>query len=181
MKERVCAAIIDCCNEDAYFWPDKKERKNISYSFEKKYNVPHIIGISDVIFLPLAFKPYRVYFPDFKGPKMLYTLSVIIINDHLLQICYYHAGFPGNVHDERVNRNCDLAKNPDLYFDIMQFFVEDSAFTPRPMMVPVYKKTAVTTLSPEKEKFNTILSKPQVISENCIAFFKGRWASMQLI
>ena len=71
---------------------------------------------------------------------MLYTLSVMIINDHLLRIRYYHAGFPGNVHDERVYRNCDLAKNPDLYFDIMQFLVGDSAFTPRPTMVPVYKK-----------------------------------------
>ena len=62
---------------------------------------------------------------------MLYTLSVMIINDHLLRICYYHVGFPENVHDESVYRNCDLAKNPDLYFDIVQFLVGDSAFTPR--------------------------------------------------
>ena len=140
MKQRVCAAIIDCCNDDAYFWPDKEERKNISHSFEKKYHIPNIVGIADGTLLPLAFKPCREDFSDFKGRKMLYTLSVMIINDHLLRICYYHAGFPGNVHDERVYRNFDLAKNPDLYFDIMHFFVGDSAFTPRLKMVPVYKK-----------------------------------------
>ena len=36
MKQRVCAAIIDCCNDYVYFWPDEEERKNISHSFEKK-------------------------------------------------------------------------------------------------------------------------------------------------
>ena len=62
---------------------------------------------------PLAFKPSREYFPDFKGRKLLYTLTVMIINDHLLRIRYYNTGWPGNVHDERVFRNCDLARNHD--------------------------------------------------------------------
>ena len=84
MKQRVCTAIIDCCNDNAYFWPDKEERKKISHSFEKKYHVPNIVSIANGTLLPLVFKPCREDFPDFKGQKMLYTLSVMIINDHLL-------------------------------------------------------------------------------------------------
>ena len=102
-------------NDDAYLWPDEEERKNISHYFEQKYNAPHIIDILNGALLLLAFKPCRDDFPVLKGRKMLYTLSVMIIHDHLLRIRYYHAGFPGNVHDERVYRNCYLVQNPDLF------------------------------------------------------------------
>ena len=35
MKDRVVDAIIDCCDEKAYFWPDEEERKEIAHHFEK--------------------------------------------------------------------------------------------------------------------------------------------------
>ena len=68
----------------------------------------------DGALLSLSFKPSCDDFPDFKGRKLLYTLTVMIVNDHLLHIQYYNAGWPDNVHDERVFQNCDLARNSDV-------------------------------------------------------------------
>ena len=181
MKDRVVDAIIDCCDEKAYFWPDEDERKEIAHHFEKKHNIPNLVCIADGTLLPLAFKPARDDFPDFKGRKLLYTLTVMIVNDHLLRIRYYNAGWPGNVHDERVFKNCDLARHPDDYFDVMQFLIGDSAFTPRPFMVPVFKKKTGGFLSAEEERFNTILSQARILSENCIGLLKGRFPFLRSI
>ena len=181
MKDRVCTAIIDCCSKDAYFWPDAEERKEIAHYFEEKYNIPNMVDIADGTLFPLAFKPLRDDFPDFNGRKLLYTMTVMIVNDHLLRIRYYNAGWPGNVHDERVFRNCDLVRNPEKYFDVNQFIIGDSAFTPRPIMIPVYKKKVGSKLSADQEKFNKILSKARVLSENCIGLLKGRFPFLKSI
>ena len=36
MDDWVIDAIIDYCDEKAYFWPDEEERKEIARRFEKK-------------------------------------------------------------------------------------------------------------------------------------------------
>ena len=129
----------------------------------------------DGTLLPLAFKPSREDFPDFKGRKLLYTLIVMIVNDHQLRIRYYNTWWPGNVHDERVFRNCDLARNHDDYFDVIQLLIGDSAFTPRSFVVPVFKKKTGVFLTADEERSNTILSQARILSENCIGLLKGRF------
>ena len=71
MKDRVVDSIIDCCDEKAYFWPDVEEIKEIAHHFGKKYNIPNLVSIMDGTLLPLAFKPSREEFPDFKGRQLL--------------------------------------------------------------------------------------------------------------
>ena len=41
---------------------------------------------------------------------------MIVINDDQNRTQYYHLGWPGNVHNERVYRNTPLAKWPKEFF-----------------------------------------------------------------
>ena len=101
IKDQVVTAILSCLDY-VYFWPKEKEKKEIAEAFEQKYFINGCIGIPDGTLLPLGFKPTREDYTDFYGRKGTYTLTMMIICDHLHRIRYYHAGWPGSVHDERV-------------------------------------------------------------------------------
>ena len=58
-KMRVLRAILDCCCEDAVFWPDETERKEISKEFHKQFQWKDCVGVVDGTLFPLAFTPSR--------------------------------------------------------------------------------------------------------------------------
>ena len=154
MKNRVIDAIIRKLSH-VYFWPRAAERLSIAENFKRSYFINQCVGIGDGTLLPLAFKPQRKDYTDFNGRKGGYTLTMFIICDHLHRIHYYHAGWPGNVHDERVFRNSSICKLPANYFSPGEYMLSHSAVAPRAFVVPQYKKNYnQTDLPTEKIQFN---------------------------
>jgi DDE superfamily endonuclease len=99
---------------------------------------------------------------------------MLVVCDDQCRITYYHVGWPGSVHDNRVWRTCNLFKNCDQYFSPKEYLLGDSAFTASDIMIPPFKAYAGQFLSPNQSAFNTLLSKPRVTSEHCIGRLKGR-------
>jgi hypothetical protein len=102
MKDRVANAIYADLLEDAVFWPDEEERKVINLSFLEDFGIPNVSAILDGTLFGIAFTPQREDAGDFKGRKGGYTLTCLIANDHQKRIRYYHLGWPGSTHDDRV-------------------------------------------------------------------------------
>ena len=122
----------------------------------------------DGTLLPLGFKPTREDYTDFYGQKGTYTLTMLIICDHLHQIRYYHAGWPGSVHDERVFRNTKVCLKPSNHFSKGEYILSDSAITARCFVVPQHKKPSNGVMDLYQVQFNTICATPCVLVEHCI-------------
>ena len=127
-------------------------------------------------------KPSREDFPDFNGRKGHYTITCFVICDHKQRIRYYHSGWPGNVHDERVFRTTTIAKAPEKHFSTNQYILSDSALVARDTVVPQFKKNYnATDLAEDKQHFNTICAAPRVIVEHCIGTWKERFPFLRNI
>ena len=101
---------------------------------------------------------------------------MFVVCDNKRRIRYYHAGWPGNVHDERVFSTSSICKNPTRYFSTGQYLLTDSALVPRDFVIPQYKKAqGQTHLDEDSERFNTICAKPRVHVEHCIGMLKSRF------
>ena len=103
-RKRCAAAIVGCLFESSVFWPDEVERQQIAAAIEEINGFPDCIGIVDGTLFPLWSKPQREDFADYFGRKMGYSLTCLVVNDHKRRVRYFHLGWPGSVHDERVRR-----------------------------------------------------------------------------
>jgi hypothetical protein len=101
-KDRVVKAIIDCLYQKFIKWPDLEERRIIAERIRKDFGLPNCIGVADGTLLPLAFQPSMEDYADYKGRKMLYTLTMLVVNDDQRFVRYFNAGWPGSTHDNRV-------------------------------------------------------------------------------
>ena len=110
-RDRVTRAILNL-RRTYLNWPDKAERKKLSEKVRAKTGFPGVVGIADGTLFPLAFQPETPDYPDYKGRKHLYTLTVMIVCDCDRKIQFYHSGYPWSTHDNRVYQNMDLFKNP---------------------------------------------------------------------
>ena len=181
IKERVITALISYLGY-VYCWPKDDERKEIASVFENKFFINDCVGVADGTLLPLGFRPQRDDAADFHGRKLAYTITMLIICDHKKRIRYYHAGWPGNVHDERVFRNTRICQQPHNYFSNNQYLLSDSAISPRDFVVPQYKYlTEDGIMSIEEMQFNSICSTPRVIVEHCIGQLKSRFPFLRNI
>jgi DDE superfamily endonuclease len=99
---------------------------------------------------------------------------MLVVCDDQCRITYYHVGWPGSVHDNRVWQTCKLFKNCNQYFSPKEYLLGDSAFTASFIMIPPFKANAGQFLLSNQSPFNTLLSKPRVTSEHCIGRLKGR-------
>jgi len=106
---------------------------------------------------------------------------VMIICDYNRKIRYYHSGYPGSAHDNRVYRNMDLYQNPKKYFSENEFNLGDSAFANSPFMVSSFKKQTGEEIPEEHERFNKLLSKVRMRSEHTIGILKGRFPWLRSI
>jgi len=84
-------------------------------------------------------------------------------------------GWPGSVHDNRVIKHTPLYQFPAAHFSEKQYIIGDSAFKNQWFIVSSFNCPMGSTLSPEQEQFNTILSKARVVSEHTIGILKGRF------
>ena len=180
-KDRVVEVMIEILLQDAVHWPNEAEREEIAKRFKRKYKFPNMVAVADGTLFPLAFKPQRDDYVDYKGRKHLYSLSTLIVNDDKRRIRYFLAGWPGTAHDERIFANSRMCNHASDFFSPHQYIMGDSAFSARWMMIPAFKKTANNQIHPDKEFFNKFLSKPRVLSEHTIGILKGRWQFLRSI
>ena len=128
----------------------------------------------DGTLLPLSARPL-LHGENYLSRKKFYAIVMLIVCDDYGRILYYHVGWPGSVHDNRVWRTCRLFRECASMFSPKQYLLGDSAFTASGIMVPPFKSVAGSTLSFNKKSFNTLLAKPRVKTEHCIGILKGRW------
>jgi hypothetical protein len=180
-KERCVEAILDCLYEGFVKWPDPDERRIISERIRADFGLPNCVGIADGTLLPLAFRPATDDYADYKGRKMLYTLTMLVVNDDERRIRYFNAGWPGSTHDDRVFRNSRLVQDLASHFNETEYIIGDSAYGPQNFMVSVFKKPVGAPMPPDNEAFNTQLAKPRVSSEHTIGMLKGRFPFLRSI
>lgn len=161
-------------------WPDEEERKTISSRVMTDYMFPHCIGLIDGTLLPLSERPI-LHGENYLSRKKFYAIVMLVVCDDQARVIYHHLGWPGSVHDNRVWRNCKLAKRPEKYFSPKQYLLGDSAFTASLIMVPPFKNPSGSFLSSNQSAFNTLLAKPRVKSEHCIGILKGRFPYLRCI
>jgi hypothetical protein len=180
-KQRTVEAILDCLFEDFVKWPDPSERRVISERIRADFGLPNCVGVADGTLLPLAFRPSTEDYADYKGRKMLYTLTMLVVNDDERRIRYFNAGWPGSTHDDRVFRNSKIVQELETHFLDTEYIIGDSAYGPQNFMVSTYKKPVGAPIPPENEQFNTKLSRPRVTSEHTIGMLKGRFPFLRSI
>ena len=100
---------------------------------------------------------------------------MLVVCDDNARIMYYHVGWPGSVHNNRVWVTCNLCLNAPAHFSENEYLLGDSAFTAGRYMVPPFKTVSGKELSNNPTEFNTLLAKPRVKSEHCIGIMKGRF------
>jgi hypothetical protein len=172
-----CCTALRSLKDEVVTWPDEDERKQIAKRFFDDFGFPNCVGIADGTLFPFAFRPETDDAPDYKGRKLGYTLTCMVICDDRRFIRYYLTGWPGSVHDNRIFGMTKLARTPSLYFSPREYLLGDSAFENSPSMVSAYKNLPGPggSLSLEQEKFNTCLGRARVISEHTIGLLKGRF------
>jgi hypothetical protein len=106
---------------------------------------------------------------------MLYTLTMLVVNDDQRRIRYFNAGWPGSTHDDWVFQNSRIVQDLDDHFLEMEYIIGDSAYGPQTFMVFIYKKPAGSPLQPDNKVFNINLAKPRVSSKHTIGILKGRF------
>jgi hypothetical protein len=178
-KTRALTAIIDL-ESRVYFWPDNEEREETSRRIQAHWKFPHCIGLIDGTLLPLEFRPL-LYGENYLSRKSCYAVQMLIVCDDKRHILYYHVGWPGSVHDNRVWRNCKLFHNRLVHFSLGEYLLGDSAFTPSNELVPSFKNPPNGVMSENQEAFNDLLSKPRSHSEHCIGLLKGRFQQLKNI
>jgi hypothetical protein len=179
-KDRVVKAIIACMFEEYVTWPDEEERRVIAERIRAGFGLPNCVGVADGTLLPLAFRPATEDYADYKGRKMLYSLTMLVVNDDKRRIRYFNAGWPGSTHN-RVFRNSRIVQKLAEHFRDTEYIIGDSAYTPMDFMISTYKKPIGAPLQPDKETFNTLLLKPRVTLEHTIGILKGRFPFLRSI
>ena len=181
-RDRTVHAIVDTLYSSTVYWPDANERREIADRFFRDFPCfPNLVGVADGTLFPLAFKPSRSDYPDYHGRKHLYTLTSLIVNDDKRRIRYFNAGWAGSAHDDRVFSNSALCRRQEEYFSALEYILGDSAFSPRPYVVPAFKKPIGSVIGIKKEIFNKKLAKTRIISEHTIGMLKARWPFLRSI
>jgi DDE superfamily endonuclease len=163
-----------------YIWPDEEERASIANRIQANYKFPNCVGFIDGTLLPLSARPL-LHGENYLSRKKFYAVVMLIVCDEQSRVLYYHIGWPGSVHDNRVWRNCAMQKHPSRFFSKKQYLLGDSAFTASNIMIPPFKTHGGGSLSNNKTAFNTLLAKPRVKSEHCIGILKGRFPFLRNI
>ena len=172
-KEVALEALLSL-ESRTYIWPDPDERKAIANRIKEQYLFPNCVGIMDGTLLPLAKRPL-LHGENYMSRKRFYAIVMLVVCDDQCRILYYHIGWPGSVHNNRVWRTCNLFTRWQQYFSAKEYLLGDSAFTASNLVIPPFKAHAGTFLSANQVAFNTLLAKLRVKSEHCIGRLKGRW------
>jgi DDE superfamily endonuclease len=108
----VASGVIDTCRNNALeallaledstvIWPDAEERHHISSRIKEQYLFPHCVGFVNGTLLPLASRPL-LHGENYLSKKRFYAIVMLVVCDDLSRILYFHVGWSGSVHDNRV-------------------------------------------------------------------------------
>lgn len=125
--------------DDAVFWPEADERKEISTRIKSKYKFPNCVGLIDGTLFPLELKPTKNG-EDYFCRKSCYAVHALITCDDTARIQDLVIGWPGSVHDNRVWTTSCLYSNRFTKFGTKEYLLGDSAFQESLHMVPAFKK-----------------------------------------
>jgi hypothetical protein len=171
--DRVANAILECLYKDFVKWSDPDEPQVIAHWNRDDFGLPNCIGIADVTLLPLAFCPSTDNYANYKDIKMLYMLTMLVVNNNERQIHYFYAGWPGSTHNDWVFQNSRIVQDLGSHFRGTEYIIGDRVRSPQNFMASTYKKPVGTPLHPDNEVFNKKLAKPCVSSsENTIGILK---------
>jgi hypothetical protein len=96
---------------------DPDEQGVIADWIRADFGLPNCVGVADGTLLPLAFCPSTDDYANYKGRKMLYSTStMLVVNDDKRQICYFNAGWPGSTHNDRVFQNSRIVQDLGSHF-----------------------------------------------------------------
>jgi hypothetical protein len=181
-RDRARVAVRRLRNQ-ALTWPDDSERAVISKRIFEQYDWPNCIGIMDGTLFPLAFEPQTEDAPDYHGRKFAYSITCLIICDDQRRVRYFHCGWPGSTHDERVFRNCQISKDPDKWLSPTQYILGDTAYENDWYVLSSFRKPAGGIMPHEQEVFNSAMKTLRVVSEHTIGILKGRfpWSSKMIL
>jgi hypothetical protein len=179
-RDRARVAVRRLRNQ-ALTWPDDSERAVISKRIFEQYDWPNCIGIMDGTLFPLAFEPQTEDAPDYHGRKFAYSITCLIICDDQRRVRYFHCGWPGSTHDERVFRNCQISKDPDKWLSPTQYILGDTAYENDWYVLSSFRKPAGGIMPHEQEVFNSAMKTLRVVSEHTIGILKGRFPFLRTI
>jgi hypothetical protein len=137
-RNAALVAVAACMEDSTYFWPTRDERKAISSRIKTKYHWPNCVGLIDGTLLPLATRPL-LHGENYLSRKRFYAIVMMVVCDDQGRVLYYHIGWPGSVHDNRVWRNCKLCTDSEEMFSNKEYLLGDSAFTASKRMIPPFK------------------------------------------
>jgi hypothetical protein len=140
--DRVIIALLRI-EGDVTRWPNAAERPLIAREFEEKKGIPGgCIGAIDGFHVVLLGKPRRDDAYAFWNRKERYSFNILGICDHSRRIRYISCGFPGSAHDMRPYRFSRIHSHPSEFFSEGEYILADSAYSPNPNCVPLFKRQA---------------------------------------
>ena len=127
----VGSGVIDYCKENALqallalesrtvMWPNEEERRAIANRIKAQYFFPNCVGIIDGTLLPLAQRPL-LHGENYLSRKRFYAIVMLVVCDDQCRMLYYHVGWPGSVHDNRVWRTCRMFRKCHKYFSPKEY------------------------------------------------------------
>ena len=178
--KRVKRAILKL-KDKFVVWPDAKEKDRIKCQIKLNHGFQQCIGIIDGTLIVLNQRPH-LYGDSYWCRKNCYALNIQVICDDNGRVIYYYGGWPGSTHDNRAWRNCKVFLKGSEFFAESEYLLGDSAYSACKYIVQTFKKLAgSSTLTPEKEFFNTKLGGIRVKSEHCIGILKNRFPVLKRI
>jgi hypothetical protein len=176
-----CVLAIRSLKDKYVDWPGEEERKEIAKRILVKYQIPNAVGTIDGTLLEVAIMPEADDAGDYSGRKYQWSVSVLLINDDKTKIRYFHAGFPGSAHDNRIWKRTKIFLKKEEFFSTIEYLLGDTAFEPSDIMVPAFKKQVDVPQPLDQSSFNTKMAKPRVRSEHTVGVWKGRWPFLRKI
>ena len=178
-----CAAIVKVLSDKYISFPTGDKLQEVMDRFRTKWEIPQCAGAIDGSHIPV--KPPALNHTDYYNRKGYYSvvLQAVVDDEYLFRDVM--VGWPGSVHDARVFANSSVyhkANQKEILntnrvrirgIDIYPFIVADSAYPLKSWLMKPFPYNS--TMSSEKKKFNYILSRGRIVTENAFGRLKARW------
>lgn len=164
---------IASLERDFLFWPDERERKEISARIEQSTGFPSCIGVVDGLLIPFTCKP--AWNPDkfYKKDTGEFGLNSMIVCDDQKFIRYCCTSSFGDTTDAQVYAESDITPS---FFSSDEYLVSDAQYTPSKEIVPAYEGE---DLDGENIKFNQLHEKLRARVDECIETLKSRFQCLK--
>ena len=63
---------------------------------------------------------------DYSGRKQEWSLSIMIVTYDKAMICYFHAGFSGTAHNNRIQERTKLNLNREIFPSAVEYLLGDT-------------------------------------------------------